>query len=323
MKNLMLLILLLAGITYGASAQTNVTIHMAQFLDGVPFAYNQPAQSETGYSFKVSRLEYYISEIKLIHDGGIITPVTDLYFLVDPAIHSTLELGSWPVTSLEKIQFSIGVDSAHNHLDPSLYPNGHPLAPQDPSMHWGWTSGYRFIAFEGFAGADSNSLNNNYQIHTIGDENYRVVLLDVIGETQVDSMAVHIEAEYAYLLYGIDASSGLISHSSMGASNEIAENTRSVFRAAEPTGIVEPEVEGSFLILPNPARDFITSQYNLPGYEHFTFTVYDLAGRMISLKKLNSSNTSFLLETNWQSGMYIARIESSGKLLAYEKLVIE
>ncbi|MBK7304311.1 MAG: hypothetical protein IPI90_13940 [Saprospiraceae bacterium] len=27
-----------------------------------------------------------------------------------------------------------------------------PLAFQDPSMHWGWTSGYRFIALEGMIG---------------------------------------------------------------------------------------------------------------------------------------------------------------------------
>lgn len=321
--NKILLLLLLTGLTYKASTQTNVTLHMTQLLGGEIFTFNQPTQADLGYSFNVTRLQYYVSEIKLIHDGGVITSLTDLYLLVDPALRNTFNLGSWPITTLEQIQFSIGVDAAHNHLDPSGFPNGHPLAPQNPSMHWGWTAGYRFIAFEGFAGADSNSLTNNYQIHTIGDMNYQVVLLDVVGETKEDNMAVHIEAEYKNLLDEIDASAGLVSHGSTGASRKIAENTSIVFSAAEPTGIVEPHVAGSFLISPNPAEDVSTVQYDLPGYEQFTFTVYDLTGRLIYLKKLDSSNTSFILDTNWPGGMYIVRMESNGKLLANEKLVIE
>ena len=87
--------------------------------------------------------------------------------------------------------------------------------------------------------------------------------------------------------------------------------------------MVEPGVVGSFLISPNPTRDVSTIQYDLPGYTQITCTIYDLTGRVMYVKKLDSSKTSFVVETNWPSGMYIARMENNGKLLAFEKLVIE
>ena len=148
-----------------ANAQVDVSIHMHQKLGDQPFGYNSVVQTAAGYYIKVTRLQYYISEVKLIHDGGQITPVTDQYFLVTPTVDSILELGNFDITSLEGIEYSLGVDAGHNHLDPASYPSSHPLAPKNPSMHWGWTAGYRFIALEGFAGATSGAVTNNFQIH--------------------------------------------------------------------------------------------------------------------------------------------------------------
>ncbi len=205
MNRPLLFIILVLAINI-ASAQVNVTLYMAQKLGGQPFAYNTSIEADMGYSFNMTRMQYYISEIKLIHDGGVVTPVTDLYFLVDPAVDAEFQLGEFTITALESIQFSIGVDQAHNHLDPASYPNGHPLAPQNPSMHWGWASGYRFIAIEGLAGDDSNSLNNTYQIHTIGNTNYKTVIIDVAGEINKDDMSIYVQADYDKFLINIDAS---------------------------------------------------------------------------------------------------------------------
>lgn len=308
---------------FGASAQVNVALHMTQKLGGDPFTFNKATQSSMGYAFKVTRLQYYISEIKLIHDGGLITPVPDLYLLVDPSIDTAFQLGNLPVTSLEKIQFSIGVDQAHNHLDPAGYTNGHPLAPQNPSMHWGWTSGYRFIALEGFAGADSNSMNNNFQIHTIGDGNYRTIILDVSGDIVAENLSIHLQADYEMLLDDINASPGIISHSSSGASQKIAENTRIVFSPLEATGIVEPGVIGSFQIVPNPSRGMRMVQLDLPGSDNLTFSVSDLEGRILYRRQIEHSNTIFSFDTPWQPGMYIATVVRAGKLLALEKLLVD
>ena len=99
--------------------------------------------------YKITRLQYYVSEIKIKYDGGKSYLIKDLYFLVSAEKDTVLSLGILPVSNIEGIEFSIGVDQAANHLDPSTYPSSHPLALKNPSMHWGWTSGYRFIALEG------------------------------------------------------------------------------------------------------------------------------------------------------------------------------
>jgi hypothetical protein len=224
---------------------------------------------------------------------------------------------------LEKIQFSIGVDGAHNHLDPASYPSNHPLAPKNPTMHWGWTSGYRFIALEGFAGADSSSVNNNFQIHTVGDANYHNVILDVSGVLANDSMAVYIQADYERLLDEINASGGIISHASTGPSKKIADNTRIVFSAPQTTSVVDPGIVGSFLISPNPANDLALVNFDIPGFDQMIFMVSDLTGRIVYTKEVEGADKSLSIDTRWPSGLYIARMISNGKVLAIEKLVIE
>ena len=317
---LFLLLMTLSG--FITSAQVNVKLHMDQQLAGEPFAFNVATQSDMGYAFEMTRLQYYVSEIKLVHDGGIVTPVTDLYLLVDPAVVSEFELGTYDITTLEKIEFSIGVDNAHNHLDPASYPNGHPLAPQNPTMHWGWTSGYRFIAIEGFAGADSNSLTNNYQIHTVGDQNYKNISLDVSGDLYGDILEIHIQADYEKFLNNLDVSSGLISHASTGASKIVAENTRALFSAPSVTSVIDPSIKGSLVMFPNPANNQSTFFVDMPGYRNIKCTVIDLAGHVVSTRQLEGSTQSFVLETVWQPGIYFVRLTSNDKLLAIEKLVI-
>ena len=78
-------------------------------------------------------------------------------------------LGSHDITTLESVRFGVG-RSEHNHLDPSAYPGDHPLAPQLPSMHWGWASRYfhRF-GMEGWAGEGFLKLQiHAWEISTIG-----------------------------------------------------------------------------------------------------------------------------------------------------------
>jgi len=43
-------------------------------------------------------------------------------------------------------------------------------------MHWGWASGYRFIAFEVYSGDSESSLPDNFQIHTVADANYQTLI---------------------------------------------------------------------------------------------------------------------------------------------------
>lgn len=316
------LLFLLGLCTASFQAQTNVVLQMEQLLEGQPFAYDQTTLAELGYYFKATRLQYYISEITLIHDGGQITPVTDYYLLVDPAMDSTFSLGNFAVTDLEKIEFWIGVDSATNHLDPALYPESHPLALKDPSMHWGWAGGYRFIAFEGLAGNTPGFVTNVFQIHTIADENYRKVSLDINEIVNGDSMMIRIQAEYAKLLHKIDVSTGGTSHSSVGLSKQVSINMPSVFSPALLSSAQEPSPNIHFQITPNPASDFVTITLPWATDKPLTLVLTDMQGNKVLEEKIHSKTQTFDLEGDFAPGVYMVTLSDSRQVLAGEKIIV-
>jgi hypothetical protein len=309
--------------SFSTSAQVDVTLKMAQKLGDQPFSLNTIVTSDMGYAYNVTRLQYYVSEIKLIHDGGQVSPVADMYLLVNPSTDSSFDLGSFPISNLEQIQFSVGVDQAHNHLDPASYDNTHPLAPQNPSMHWGWASGYRFIALEGLAGADANSMNNIYQIHTVDDANYYTVYLDLSGETLGDQLYVNINADYTQLLNALDVSSGLISHASTGPSRTIVNNLRDVFSAGFSTSIIAPDVVGSFNSFPNPAKESFQINYDFPGLNDLQVSISDLSGKEVYSSRLDHLAKSKTITSSWHSGLYIIQLFTSEQILAIDKIIIE
>jgi Secretion system C-terminal sorting domain len=318
-----LILILLQGLLCGSHmAQTTIVLQMEQMLGGQPFAYQHTTKAELGYYFTITRLQYYVSEITLIHDGGQKTLVPDYYLLIDPSKDSVFELGNFPVTDLEQIEFWIGVDSAHNHLDPAVYPVNHPLAPQNPSMHWGWAGGYRFMALEGFAGHTPSYIPNNYQIHTIADENYRKVSLTVNEVLEGDSMYVPIRADYAFLLRRIDVSRGLEFHSSFGPSKQISINTRDVFATDILSSSSQPETKTHLHIFPNPAADFFTITLPWSPKGPLTLTMMNLQGKRILNETIYATDQTIELNTDLVPGMYIVMLSDGQQSFFSEKIVV-
>ena len=146
MKKIYTLIAILS-LSAAASAQKNVILTVQHKLGDSNFSYNTTNSNDVGSTFKFSRVEYYMSGFTIIHDGGIETPVTtDTYILTDAFMNAVQSLGLFNVTNVEGIKFHIGVDAPTNNEDPNQWPMSHPLAPQSPSMHWGWAAGYFFAA---------------------------------------------------------------------------------------------------------------------------------------------------------------------------------
>ena len=306
------------------NAQVDVSIHMHQKLGDQPFGYNSVVQTAAGYYIKVTRLQYYISEVKLIHDGGQITPVTDQYFLVTPTVDSILELGNFDITSLEGIEYSLGVDAGHNHLDPASYPSSHPLAPKNPSMHWGWTAGYRFIALEGFGGATSGTVSNNFQIHTIDDTNYQTLSMNTSGELTEGHLAIHVTADYMKMFEGINAQNGIISHAANGASKKQMDNMQSIVFSAEGTTAtidLDPSIE--FAVSPNPSKGLVRLSYDLSKFNFSEAIVSDLTGRTISRRFIPAIANDFTMEMDVPNGAYIINVVSDGTLVVARKVFIQ
>ena len=194
MKKILLLIGL-SIISHGLMAQSNVYFLLNHKLAGSPYSPNAMAANNLGDQFKIQRLDYYISEITLYHDAGQVTDITDHYILVKAGREYDLRLdslGTYTISQLDSVRFGIGVDGGRNHSDISTYTPEHPLSFQSPSMHWGWTAGYRFVAIEGSTGA---SMNLGWQIHGLGDNNYGYVTVATNGVWNGSNLTIAIDAD--------------------------------------------------------------------------------------------------------------------------------
>jgi len=325
MKKFILLAILIASFSIQLTGQNSVKLNINHKLGDTDLAFNQAAKNNMDQDFSLTRLEYYISEISIIHDGGTETMIEDLWILVNAGRSSNTEvdLGDMNITSVEKIVFHIGVDPDHNHLDPSSWPNGHPLAPGSPSMHWGWSAGYRFVALEGNGGANLNQL---VQLHGLGDVNYLTteIELDVTADNNV--VVINLDADYTKALENISVNSGVIVHGDNLEAKECLENFRDyVFTQASTTSsLIDFSEVNEFNVFPNPVIDGITTmQLDLQEVGH----TYDLSITTINGKQAayltNVSDNMKLDLFNQPSGMYLVNLIKEGHTIITKKLFVK
>ena len=324
MKHLSTLLLALV-ISTSAFALEQVKIHFSHVTAGTDYAgLNADLDALEGYAFNVTRLHYYISQIHIVHDGGMETLVPDTWLLIKMGEDITYDLGEFDVTDIEGIRFSVGVEAAANHLDPAAYPADHPLAPQWPSMHWGWAAGYRFVCLEGLSGA---SMTDIYQIHALGDGNYQSTTLTGEAVMEDGAYTFYIHADVQQAVKDINVSTGLIEHSESAEAADLLDNFADfVFSIGDAkvtdgggvSAIESPEVS-AFQIAPNPVHTGspLQVQYDFTGAPA-TLEVYDAQGRLISSELVQSGSSRMQLE---ESGMYLVRLVRDGKLLAQERLI--
>lgn len=306
-------------------AQTNVTLQVNHHLSGYDFEFDMESQNNMSEKFTLERLQYYISEIVLVHDGGMETAVVDQWPLINAETVTTdIDLGSLAVTDIEKVRFAVGVDQTHNHLDPASWPAGHPLAPQFPSMHWGWTAGYRFVAMEGSSGTD---LSQIFQIHALGDANYFTTEVDVTQEDASGDIIVPIYADYTRAIEDVEIASGLIVHGDYDQAITLLENFRDYVYSGvapsspPPSGIEPLPMQDQLAVYPVPApAGMISVVFNAQSETNLLLT--DMLGRTVSSKQLAAGADDHSIYVA-EPGVYLLQIVSNGEILAAKRVVIQ
>jgi hypothetical protein len=309
--------------TIGLFAQNDVTVKINHKFGTDDFAMNSAVTCYDNYNLKVTRLQYYLNNFIITHDGGMVTETTE-HFLINSNNLAELNLGSFDITSVENISFSVGVHPDRNHLDPSSYASTHPLAPQNPSMHWGWTAGYRFIALEGKAGAN---VNTTYEIHALGDQNYKTVSMPIEGNLDGTSLTISIDADYLGMFNnGLNVSNGVITHGETGNAVKLLNNfeTEVFFPEGEvPVETIDPTFEGKFSIQPNPSFDKNTNVVlNLPTADNYQLTLTDLTGRVIRTQQVSSGEQNIELTSN-HPGAFFIHLWKDGEPVAFEKWIVK
>ena len=325
MKKFATLLFLAISTSFFAQNQT-IWLNMQQLMNKDAFALFTTTDLTATKTHQFARVQYYLSGISIIHDGGQEAPFTDLYLLVNAATDSVFNLGQSPYKNIEGIKFSVGVDQAHNHLDPTTYPPGHPLAPQIPEMQWGWASGYRFIAIEGDADGAAGPLADHYEVHALGDANYFSQTILTSGKVESDGIHLRIKADYNRLLDGIDTEGGFVAHTTTGKAVTVLKNAQTVvFSAADVLGICCDATPGHFNMAPNPANGSATIAYDFSPKtaSPVEMRVFDASCRPVLTQVLENASGEFRFNTNWAPGMYLVEFsDRAGHLLRTEKLMV-
>ena len=303
------------------SAQTDVELKINHKLGVDDFELDAVGTNNLGHEFKATRLEYYLTRITIVHDGGMETAVSDdVMALVRPEdeISTTIELGSFDVTSIESVKFHIGVYEPINNGDPSLFDASHPLAPKSPSMHWGWAAGYRFIAYEGFGGVD---FSQNFQLHGLGNSNYFEVESDVWVETDGGTMVMSLNGDYAAGLNDIDLTAGTISHGETGDARKVLQNWRDVVFGLYTVGIDEDVPQLNWSVYPNPSNgDIVVNFENTT--EINQVNIINPLGEIVKTTLVNDNKQMELRIPD--SGIYfVSVLNAKGETIATERLIIK
>jgi|688.fasta_scaffold31936_6 hypothetical protein len=322
MKNKFTLIGLAILFSLNAMAQKDVYLTIRHMLGTSPLAFNQAASNDLGNNFSITRIDYYLSQFTIIHDGGMETTVpSGRYILAKGNANVVINLGNFNVTNVEGIKFHIGVEAPTNNADPAQWIAPHPLAPQSPSMHWGWASGYRFVALEGKAGAN---LSTTYEMHGLGNANYFVQTVTTPGFVNGNNIYINLDANYVEAVRGIDLSTGPIAHGVDGADLDVLKNFRDHVFTGGPgfAASVSDQLQANDLLLyPNPSNGQIQVLIPSLSTQQLNVRVLDVQGRMVQEFQVNNNNAfQFFLDVK---GVYTLQIQSESQGTIYRKLLIE
>jgi hypothetical protein len=147
-----------------------------------------------GEPFKVSLLQYYISNIQVKNSQGttFTVPQDSSYFLVSEAdAASQFVKVKVPEGDYSSLSFILGVDSLRSTMDISKRTGVLNPGNGMDGMYWGWNSGYIFFKMEGEAAAAplDPSGQHKFRYHIGGFGGYNAPTLNNIKTITVDLSA--------------------------------------------------------------------------------------------------------------------------------------
>ncbi|PDH48608.1 MAG: hypothetical protein CND86_01985 [Bacteroidetes bacterium MED-G21] len=299
---------LLTIINYSIKGQNKgIVVEINHLYDGELLNLDSTYILGNNIPIRFDRIEYYIHLNSLISNQNIATDLIDKYILVN-ANQNNYNIGEIELLDddLISLNFNIGVEYNLNHADPSLQDSSHPLAPQLPSMHWGWAAGYRFVALEGMIDKNQDSVMETvFQYHPVDDSYYSdTITCNGIIENE-NNVTIFINANYDRLIENIGTDEGGVYHGIHEENGLLMDNfsRNNVFTVPENLNLKETLISNT--VFPNPFSN--TIQLNLN--ENSIVKVYNSIGILVDAYKLDKGqqqiNTQTLL-----NGVYILSLQS-------------
>jgi cytochrome c peroxidase len=135
---------------------------------GRALAVHQTLPGTKAESLWISRLDGLISQLALQRADGSWLDSKDWHFFFSAEKRRLSALADGlPAQEFKAIRFLVGVDAETDKSDPQRWPPEHPLHPDVCGLHWGWNSGYVFLAVEGHWDKDSTK-HQGFSYHLAG-----------------------------------------------------------------------------------------------------------------------------------------------------------
>jgi len=201
---------------------------------GADLSYDSVYHSITSREFTITDFRYYISNVSAIRDDGTERKLSCSVILVDPH-QRDYDLGMLPEGSYKGLRFTVGLDSAVNHGDPTVFEKGDPLAIQTPSMHWDWNSGYLFMKVEGNVDTTKRSAGaavTEFFYHIGMDGMKRMITIQTrFSAGKSLKTTVRLKFDLAKMLAMIDMQSDISTHSfdNQPLANRLADSWQHAF----------------------------------------------------------------------------------------------
>lgn len=289
----------------GAYAQQPLRLNFVFMNDHQPVVLNTPMQDAAGRTYLAQDIAFYMSGLKVTHDGGQVLDFGDSIFYVNYHDH-IFDLGLQDIGTVEHLRFVIGLPNALNHSDISAYPENHPLSYHVPPMHWGWSAGYVFFLLDGLGDDDNDGTPTEvFQLHSLGDQNVRLVGVDNTATVHEDNSQEIIQlVNIDEWIRGIHPGTTGAQHGTSGVNMTAMNNIYNypVFTAPQNAGLKElSRYTGKIRFSNEPAAMHLFWE---DMKDVSSFGLMDMQGKTVANGTTASTNGDFRFE-QLQAGVYL------------------
>jgi len=173
--------LLLAGLiisSCGESDPKDINVKF-QMKVGDEALVHDVTYNVNGVDVQFTNVAFYLGDMKFRTSDGNTFESTNQYYLIKPGIYDfnfslTSDEGKDDI-NLSNITFFVGVDpitNAEEEIDFTERAVEDPLGQQNPTMHWGWAGGYRFLNIDGNADIDGDGTFETQLTYHLGFDDF-------------------------------------------------------------------------------------------------------------------------------------------------------
>lgn len=145
-----------------ATDPATVSVEMEMVVGEESLVHGQ-TYSINNVDVQFTNVAYYVGDLTFTDSENSSYTGSDRYLLLKPGVanfgFSPAYVENGPEISLTGISFIVGVDpttNAETEIDFTMRSSDDPLGQQNPTMHWGWQGGYRFLNIDANADLDGD-----------------------------------------------------------------------------------------------------------------------------------------------------------------------